>query len=489
MSIHLQFERTPRVLPYTRKNMIKACEEKDTFLLKHGGIISIATTLDVWADDDSIKLSYYLQSYRSVETYSQRKGEAANRLEIKFHFDKRTAYAVNSPVRKIKMFELDERQKAIADKLINTKKFDNITQPYEKAGDRYEWAALFYPEEVYQLFSEKLGFTVAGKWNDLSWALRLSHLPLEKHEIVKRWFHLLYEKAAWKNRDIMSPFEEPRSRMVESRTMRYFKKMIAKKTQFDASIRMKLMALAAEEFDLKIDKKYANSYFKNPGLIHAHDTIVKYFNDINIARYVIENASPDKFRMNLDRESYIRVWKSETTMARRVIENPDYFDDTTRSILLIWRAGVEFRTKGPLTRLHDEASREYSRIMHADRPIHPPFEDSVETTDIGEFIFHYPKTTHELIDIGSRFRNCVGSYGNEAASGYCVIFVVLKNDNLEACCEVRNGKLRQALGYGNSPLSWSLRNLITEYFNEREWPSQPVERQTLGLVADWDEVL
>lgn len=507
--MHLKFERKPKPLIRNRHTMRMPWKEDVILLSATPMPVLVATNLDLWVDETSIKLSYLLLTLRATDEYKIYRGEGSARLEFKYHFDTRRSYAVYTPLRKF--ISTDEHAKESIEKVLNRKIFINITQPLEQLCTRFDHHNLFYPEEVYKAFSEKLGFEASGKWFDLAWQVRLSYIPsLEMHKDIRTWFEFLNQYAKVRRIALVKSkmlkyiqektggIEDPEAWEVDEKidipAMKFLKKKLSKGTDIGPEEQRHLMGEAVAICEVNVGKNFYSSYWRNPECLRHHKAFSQYFHDINILRYVIENVNIGKFySLHQTREVFLAVWRTEPIMARRFIESPVLFDDVTRMVFDIRQSGFEFKTKGPLSVLHDLAIREHTRLKQANCPINPPHEDEIIGKGENQYLVHYPRSTHELIDVGITLSNCVGSYGTRAATGRTIIFTVYKDNVLKACCEVNRGHLAQAYGFGNSQLPRTLERIIREYHKQKEWPdyqyiperNPPFVNNAIAEEIDW----
>lgn len=101
--------------------------------------------------------------------------------------------------------------------------------------------------------------------------------------------------------------------------------------------------------------------------------------------------------------------------------------------------------------LHDEISCMTKFDKEADVPVQQRKVHTVLADTISDFVFSPARSTHEIIGIGVKLRNCVGSYINKVKAESCTIVGVYRDDALIACIEVspeNNGRrfteIRQA---------------------------------------------
>lgn len=94
--------------------------------------------------------------------------------------------------------------------------------------------------------------------------------------------------------------------------------------------------------------------------------------------------------------------------------------------------------------LHDTVMALYDKLRFSSLPI--PVSDLSKTlpANLGEYTFYTPEKTEQLVTMSDKLHNCVKTYREQAASGYCIIVGVQKSDKLYACVEVVDGRIVQA---------------------------------------------
>lgn len=144
--------------------------------------------------------------------------------------------------------------------------------------------------------------------------------------------------------------------------------------------------------------------------------------------------------------------------------------------------------------LHDSASKMFSRIKHAPKPV--PQEEMVKLdgcelkVEEKTYTIKSPKMTNELIEWGHQLDNCIATYANQVLRGDTTVFAVYdEQSRLKANLEIRNGYLVQFVERFNSPVKAPMEKALLQLMEEKDVkPSKDHKSYRRGLNVDWDEL-
>jgi hypothetical protein len=118
--------------------------------------------------------------------------------------------------------------------------------------------------------------------------------------------------------------------------------------------------------------------------------------------------------------------------------------------------------------LHDNLSRDRSRLEHENIKISYEKEECALEKTFEDCCIKLAKNTHELVDIGRLLQICVGSYANAAISKSCTILTLQENKKPVVCIELRGNKLNQAKMHRNYRPNEKYKQLIIDWAKENE---------------------
>jgi hypothetical protein len=124
---------------------------------------------------------------------------------------------------------------------------------------------------------------------------------------------------------------------------------------------------------------------------------------------------------------------------------------------------------GDIKKLHDHLSLDLDKLQKENQKI--PYSDEerkLEKTFNKNKSLILAPDTHYLVEVGTRMRICVGSYGEDAISKDCDILVLKENNEPVVCIEVRNRRLIQAKMKFNYPPTKEYKKEIIEWCKEKE---------------------
>lgn len=126
----------------------------------------------------------------------------------------------------------------------------------------------------------------------------------------------------------------------------------------------------------------------------------------------------------------------ETATVNKIISAPyfSYLVDTINMYHTAKEILGSYNITGTIKEIHDNLSRDYEKLKKENLIIR--YEDKVKSLEYSddEYDLVFAKDTHELIDVGSYMRICVGSYGNRAAQKDCNIMILRNKENIPIVC-------------------------------------------------------
>jgi len=164
----------------------------------------------------------------------------------------------------------------------------------------------------------------------------------------------------------------------------------------------------------------------NPNYIQLYMSYIKEPN--NVLKILESNFVWSKTIFTSDLFADMIEKYGETITVNKMIQTKQYYilSDTVNMYNQIKRALGSYPLIGTIRELHDNLSKDIAKIDN------PNYEfsytkDEKQLEDHNEdYDLVFAKTAHELIDVGSEMRICVGSYGKKAFKKRCNI-IVLRN--------------------------------------------------------------
>lgn len=135
--------------------------------------------------------------------------------------------------------------------------------------------------------------------------------------------------------------------------------------------------------------------------------------------------------------------------------NVYYLRDTVNMYRRAKEVLGKYDIRGTIMQTHDKLSLDYRKLQNANITIKHEEKAYALERSTDKFDLVFAKDTHELIDIGSAMRICVGSYGDSAIAKRCNIMVVRNKQKQPLVCIELSGdytSIRQAKYFGNSRL-------------------------------------
>jgi hypothetical protein len=169
------------------------------------------------------------------------------------------------------------------------------------------------------------------------------------------------------------------------------------------------------------------------------------------SRYSYRNSN---FELSFDSEELYRYVCDIGNMYKKILQRKnDYVCDFD----------------GDIKKLHDHLSLDLDKLQKENQKI--PYSDEerkLEKTFNKNKSLILAPDTHYLVEVGTRMRICVGSYGEDAISKDCDILVLKENNEPVVCIEVRNRRLIQAKMKFNYPPTKEYKKEIIEWCKEKE---------------------
>lgn len=215
------------------------------------------------------------------------------------------------------------------------------------------------------------------------------------------------------------------------------------------------------------------SGFKNPDVIRA-----MLSEDMEIStRYLIEYNNNEKYCQEYIVKFIKKLIKVKGEIgARKFLSSSEsdleYLRDTA-SMFVIFDERKMFKNtymKGDLRKVHDELSKDYRKVKEKNLKINykPDFYKLEDTID--GFEFKLMKNTYEMIDVGQEMHICVGSYGNSAVAGRCVILTMSKGNKHVGCIELSSDgkRLVQAKACFNNLLQEKKAEVLKQWIEKNK---------------------
>lgn len=126
----------------------------------------------------------------------------------------------------------------------------------------------------------------------------------------------------------------------------------------------------------------------------------------------------------------------------------------------------KFPTKGAhtLSDIHEILVRDYSRVTTPNVEIpYASFQPKKFNITIEDIEFKLPAMTHDLIDVGQKLSNCVGSYSDSVISGRSTIIVGYKEGEPRICMELQGDTMYQCSGPCNGTINDEEKLIVDKY--------------------------
>lgn len=141
--------------------------------------------------------------------------------------------------------------------------------------------------------------------------------------------------------------------------------------------------------------------------------------------------------------------------------------DSIYGVIIARNASYKMPKTKSLDELHDKLNEDYG-LMRAENVKIPWNEKQQERfcASIDGYDFYLPVDTHTLVRIGSKLRNCVGSYAEAVLAGKRIVIVGNQGDEPRICIEAINSEVRQCLGPCNRSVTDKERKIVRKYFKQ-----------------------
>jgi len=236
-------------------------------------------------------------------------------------------------------------------------------------------------------------------------------------------------------------------------------------------------------------KSFKNIVFSRPMGLPVLFSITRTFKNKDLIRSLY--ISYEKYCNKVGWKSNIHIdfsgsiyktlvkYKNERIIAAKLInfinndhENNVFFTlrDMSRFYDRLISCDFDFSKKYSINELHDYLADTVTKQNCENEMISYTPDELALTTSDSTFSLVLPKDTHELINVGSEMKICVGSYADEVVYKMCTIYVVKQNDlgTPVGCIEMSGSAVKQAKGKNNKLLQNQVKDFVAKWVIEKE---------------------
>lgn len=164
----------------------------------------------------------------------------------------------------------------------------------------------------------------------------------------------------------------------------------------------------------------------------------------------------------------------ETAAVNKICATPymSYLVDTITMYNVAKRVLGHYDITGTVREIHDNLSKDYHKLSRENITLEYDKKVMKLQRITDEYDLVFAKDTHELIDVGTYMRICVGSYGNRAVEKQCNIMLLKdKTGNPLVCIELSGDYKRiiQAKFYGNDRLPQKEFDFVTQWVKDNKF--------------------
>jgi len=251
-----------------------------------------------------------------------------------------------------------------------------------------------------------------------------------------------------------------------------FKQSIKAITGFNSKGILKLVTEKAKE-------KYSGPLCSSLFVLN----VLKKYITVDEAQEILKTRDkPTTYLTAIDKKSFNRfinhyTYKPKTIKKWVLEENNNYLirDAISHYDQIIKNApNYKLIDSNDIKEIHDILVKDWRKIQHADKPIKNEqrlVDSNIDGTVVDDVIIIIPKTTHQLIEWGTKMNNCIGGYAYHIERGYSRILGVTDLDgNILYGIDIEpvSGRLNQFRGKHNIEAPMELQEKVLAVLLEKK---------------------